>query len=115
MPNNSTLILPIHPSLRSGIRRSLTFSLKLLRLFIFFIVFSLVVFCIFQVNAYTKEIYLIQGYEKKLDRLTQEHRVLEINFAKANSLNNVDNYLQNFEKTNKIEYIRILENAVLAK
>jgi len=74
----------------------------------------LIVF-IYQLNAYTSEVYFIQNSEKKISELTQENKTLGINFAEANSLWNIGNYVQNFEKAGKIEYIRVLESTVLAK
>lgn len=70
---------------------------------------------IYQLNAYTSEVYFIQSSEKKISEFTQENKTLGINFAKANSLLNIGNYVQNFEKAGKIEYIRVLESTVLAK
>lgn len=70
--------------------------------------FSLITY-IFQVNFFTQEVYLIRDYEKNLTRLTQENENLEINFSKASSLSNIENYLQgqNFEKASQIKYIQI--------
>lgn len=70
---------------------------------------------IYQLNAYTSEVYFIQSSEKKINEFTQENKTLGINFAKANSLWNIGNYVQNFEKAGQIEYIRVLESTVLAK
>lgn len=65
----------------------------------------------------TKEVYLIQDYEKQIVRLSQENEDLEINFSKSSSFVNLDAYLQtqNFEKTTKVKYISVLENQVAAK
>ncbi len=111
MNNTLTLSLPISSISRFRI------SLKVLWIFISILTLSLLVACIFQINAYTKEVYLIQNYEKKLNQLTLENKILEVNFSEVNSLNNVGNYVQNnvFEKANKIDYIRLLEGTALAK
>ena len=79
------------------------------------VVFSLLVVCILQLNAYTREIYFIQDYESRLVQLKGEGRFLEVNFSKVNSLNNMGNYAQSFEKAEEIEYIRVLEGTALAK
>jgi len=94
-----------------------TFLSRFFWLVMFFITISLVAACVFQLNAQTKEIYLLGQYEKQLNQLTQENKVLEINFSQTNSLNNIGDLAQNqvFEKTGKIEYIRVLESTALAK
>ncbi len=111
MNNTLTLSLPISSISRFRI------SSKFLWIFISILTLSLLVVCIFQINAYTNEVYLIQNYEKKLNQLTRENKILEVNFSEVNSLNNVGNYVQNnvFEKANKIDYIRLLEGTALAK
>ncbi|MDD2696636.1 MAG: hypothetical protein PHE52_00560 [Candidatus Pacebacteria bacterium] len=93
----------------------LNFRLKFLWILLSSVVFSLLAVCVFQLNAYTSQVYLISDYEKKLNYLNQENKMLEINFSKANSLVNIGNYVQNFEKANKIEYVRVLESTALAK
>ena len=112
MNNTLTLSLPISSTSRFRIK-----GFKVLWIFISILTLSLLVVCIFQINAYTKEVYLIQNYEKKLNQLTRENKILEVNFSEVNSLNNVGNYVQNnvFEKANKIDYIRLLESTALAK
>ena len=69
---------------------------------------SLVIY-IFQVNFLTREVYLIGNYEKQMAQLTQENENLAIGFSKANSLTNLDHYLQNekFEKVSQVKYIQI--------
>lgn len=83
---------------------------------IFISILALLVFYIFQVNTLTKETYLIQSCEKKLSQLSGENETLEVNFSKANSLTNIENYLQrqNFEKVSQVKYIHILESSVAA-
>ena len=97
------------------IRLKLSLGLKFFLIFILLIIFSFLIVFIYQLNAYTAEIYFIQNSEKKINQLTQENKTLGINLAKANSLWNIGNYVQNFEKAGKIEYIRVLESTVLAK
>ena len=112
MNNALTLSLPISSTSRFRIK-----GFKVLWIFILILTLSLLAVCIFQISAYTKEIYLIQNYEKKLNQLTRENKILEVNFSEVNSLNNVGNYVQNsvFEKANKIDYIRLLESTALAR
>jgi len=74
-------------------------------------------FYIFQINALAKETYLIQGYEKELNRISGTNEALEVNFSKANSLKNIENYIQakNFKKVTQVKYIHILEGSVAAR
>jgi len=75
------------------------------------------VFYIFQVNALTRETYLIKNYEKNLGQLSSESETLKVDFSKVNSLSNLENYLQNgnFEKVTQVKYIQILESSLAAR
>ena len=72
---------------------------------------------IFQVNALTFESYQIQNYQKKIENLTRENKILEINSFRMNSLANIKNEIQNlgFQKIDKIHYIQILESQMVSK
>ena len=100
-----------------GASLKLSFNTKSLTVVLFGILVSLFAISILQVNAYTRELYLLQDYEARISQLTEENRYLEINFTKANSLNNIGDFVQNmiFEKADKIEYIKVLETTALAK
>lgn len=89
---------------------------KLILVLNFISILVLLVFYIFQVNALTKETYLIQSCQKKLSQLSAENETLEVNFSRANSLANIEDYLQNqnFEKVSQVKYIYILESSVAA-
>ena len=75
------------------------------------------VFYIFQVNTEVSERYLIQKYEKKINELSKENKNLEVGSAQVTSLDKVIEQIAslNFEKTDKIHYIRVLETQVVAK
>ena len=90
---------------------------KLIKATISISILFLLSFYIFQVNSLSKEIYLIENYEKQLNQLSEENEALEINFSKVNSLKNIVSYVetQNFERVNKIKYIRILETLVVLR
>ena len=114
MNNNSQAIalnLPIAKIFKFSL------SLKFIGFFTALIILSLLIVCVFQINAYTGEYYLLQEYEGRMSQLAQDGKMLEINFSQANSLNNMGVYVQNqiFEKTDSVEYIRVLESTVLAK
>jgi len=96
--------------------KKLIWTSPALRPIIFILILALLVFYIFQVNALTKETYLIQSCEEKLSQLSGENETLEVNFSKVNSLANIENYLQNqnFEKVSQVKYIHILESSVAA-
>lgn len=69
---------------------------------------------IFQVNAFTQEVFLIKYYKNHLNSLSDNKENLEISLAQSSSLNNIEAYLKekNFTKPSKIKYIRILETSV---
>jgi hypothetical protein len=99
---------PISISLKPG------FVLRIFWTFIFVSIISLLVFYVFQINVLIGENYLLTNQEKKLTEIKREAEVLKIDFAKANSLTNIENYFENrvFEKTNEVKYIQILESSV---
>ncbi|MFH1714533.1 MAG: hypothetical protein ABH831_03005 [Candidatus Nealsonbacteria bacterium] len=112
--NKSTSIsttFPLELSFRPVLNRGFMFILA------FGTLLSLFIILILQINAYTKETYLIQEYESRLSQLVQESKSLEINFSKANSLNNISYHLngQAFEKVGQIDYIKVLGGTALAK
>lgn len=104
-------VLPLQTSFK------LVLNKRSLAVILFGLIFSLFILSILQVNAYTRETYLLQNYEKRISQLAEENKTLEINFSKANSLNNMGGFVQNmtFEKAGEIEYIKVLEATVLAK
>jgi len=78
---------------------------------------SLLVFYVFQINEIIREDYLTKNYLKKIDALSQESKLLEINFAHTNSLGVVEEKPRalNFERVQKIKYIQILEASLVTK
>lgn len=92
-------------------------SFKIFSAFLIAAIFSLLLTCVYQLNRHTQEVYLIKDIEKKINQLSKENKVLEINFSSANSLKNINNYLQNqsFVKVGKVEYVYLLEGTALAK
>jgi len=97
--------------------KKLNFFSKTFWVVMLFVTVTLIVACVFQLNSQVQETYLIKQYENKLNQLTQENKVLEIDYSKTNSLNNIGALAQNqvFEKAQKIEYIRVLESTAWAK
>ncbi len=87
----------------------------LLILSIIFIILFLAVY-IFQISTVISQGYQIQSYQKKIDEVAQTNKNLEINTVKINSLENIDAKIQElgFEKTDKIDYLQILEGPVVS-
>ena len=75
------------------------------------------VFYIFQVCSEVSERYLIQREEQRLNNLTAEVKKMEVISVQAESLDNIMNLIKNtsFEKAEKIHYIRVVGNKVVAK
>lgn len=78
---------------------------------------ALTIFYIFQINSQVSGKYSVKQYESQLEEVLIANKRLEVDFIQNNSLNNAVGLVSslNFEDTNKIEYIRILDNQVVAK
>jgi hypothetical protein len=111
---NNVLILKPPISFSFPLRIKQKYSLKNFLTLNIILIVLLIGFCIFQVNSLITKGYLVQNYEKQLNDLTVENEGLEIKFGKINSLENIDTLVKNlnFEKVDKIYYIRILEGQV---
>lgn len=92
-------------------------ALKLFWIFSFTFVVFLLIFYVFQVNALVKEGYLFQSHEQKFAELREENKILEINFAKANSLPGLEERINNlnFIETGGVKYIQLLGSQVATK
>jgi len=115
MPQANRYLTPSLPVSIAPFSLKLGLNLKFLWGLLLLAIFSLLAVSIYQLNAYTAEIYFIHDSEKKIATLSQENKTLEINLAKADSLWTAGEYVHNFEKAGKIEYIRVLENTALAR
>ncbi|KPJ72991.1 hypothetical protein AMJ48_02825 [Parcubacteria bacterium DG_74_1] len=104
--------LVLSPPISINFRLSL--ALRIFWTFVSILIISLLIFYVFQINTLTGENYLLTHREKKLAEIKKEAEILKIDFAKANSLVNIENYFQNrgFEKASEVKYIRILETSV---
>ncbi len=87
---------------------------KILILTAFSIIFSLLIFYIFQINNLVSKSYSLQSYQKNIEKISLENDKMESNLADAGSLQNAEVRISElgFEKITKIHYIQILENAV---
>lgn len=74
-------------------------------------------FYVFQVNSQVSERYQIRKYEKKIDKILGENKMLEISAAQTNSLDRIASLVgdKNFEKIDKIDYVKILNGQVVKK
>lgn len=83
----------------------------------FILIIFLVIFYIFQVNAITASMYLIKNYDKKIESISQENKLLEIKFSQANSLENLRSLVENLdlEEVGKVDYIKVPEGTVVIK
>ena len=104
--------LVLNPPISINLRLNL--ALKVFWLFTFSSIVFLLFFYVFQINSLTGQNYILNNQEKKLAELKKEAGILKIDFAKANSLANIETYFQNqgFKKTGQIKYIRISETSV---
>lgn len=90
---------------------------KILCMFSFFTVLVLFIYALFQVNSIVQNTYLLQDYENTLEELSEENSKLGVQFSQLNSLENLEVLIQDldYEKVNRIKYIRILEGQVVVK
>ena len=74
-------------------------------------------FYIFQIDKTAANGFLIENYEKNVAALSLQNENLEVNSVQFGSLENLELLVKNlnFEKTGKIDYIRILESTVVKK
>lgn len=91
--------------------------LKIFWIITSFSIIFLLAFYIFQVNSFTREVYLIENYEKKLTKFKKENEDLEIIFSQKNSLSNLTDYIstQKFKKITEVKYIKILASPIAEK
>ena len=78
------------------------------------ICFAMLVFYVFLINHLTGGTYIIKDYNKQINTLTQENKILEDNFAQSQFLGSVQEKTQilGFEKTTKVNYVEILDNSL---
>ncbi len=74
-------------------------------------------FYIYQINAEVSEKYLIENLQKRAENLSQENKELEISSVEVGSLANIIQVIEqlDFEKTNKVEYIQVVDTQVVKR
>ncbi|GEM_PF-2273915 len=72
---------------------------------------------IYQVNAETSEKYSVQDFEKRASDISEENNSLEISSAQTASLDNIAQAIEHleFEKTDKVYYIQVMNTQVVTK
>lgn len=93
-------------------------NLKTIWILSFLLITLLLVFYIIQLNMLFLETNLIKNYEKKLNDITKENKILEISSVQVNSLGDIDSQIAEkfnefgFEKVKDVHYINVLESTV---
>ena len=77
----------------------------------FLMILCLSVFYVFCINDMTSGTYLIKDYQKKINNLSEEGKILEQEFAKTSFMGTIGYKTQemSFEKVKEVRYIQILE------
>lgn len=81
------------------------------------LIIFLLALCVFQFNKEASERYLIKEYKAKAASIELENKMLEIKFEELSSLDNILASVEkmNFEKTNKVNYIKIINNQIVSR
>lgn len=77
----------------------------------------LLAFYIFQISSVVSVSYQIQENKQKINELSQENEILEINSSQIGSLTNIENKIQElgFEKIEEIYYVKVPETPIVTK
>lgn len=92
-------------------------SFKIAYLFSFFMVIALSSLYVHQIIDYTKETYFIQSYQKKIDSLSTEVKVLSYKSSASLPLSKVEEIAlsMNFTEVENINYIEVMGNKVVVR
>lgn len=92
-------------------------SLRLFLVASFFLTMGLSAYFVYQMQAEVSERYLANKYLSDLSKIFEENQKLEMSLIEANTFNNVSDLMQklNFEKVDKISYIKVLSGQVVKK
>jgi len=91
---------------------------KVLIIILFVIlIIGLLTFYVFQINLEVSGRYLIKDYKKRITELSNQNKILAINSTQNGSLEKMAEIIasQDFEKIDKIHYIRILDTQIVVK
>lgn len=83
----------------------------------FILIVSLLIFYIFQISEIARVSFAISAHEQEAAKLFQQNKNLEISLFQRNSLFSLETMVNelNYEKVNKINYIRFINSQVAAK
>ncbi len=72
---------------------------------------------IFQLNDIVEKLYLISDQKKNLSQLSEENKVLKLEFSQNGSLKNLEDLAAklDFEKVKEIKYIQITKDSFVIK
>ena len=75
------------------------------------------IFYVFQINTEISVRFSIKEYQKRITELSNQNKILAINSTQNGSLEKMAEIIasQDFEKIDKIHYIRVLNTQVVAK
>ncbi len=81
------------------------------------LLFSLLAISVWQINSYSRDVFLLQNASHKLNAVAKENKILEINFNKSNSLVNFSASVgdQAFEKATNVAYLQVLDKKVVSR
>jgi len=79
----------------------------------FLISLSLAILYVFGINHMIQGSYLIKEYQRQIETLSKENKVLEADFAKTSFMGTIREKTQamSFEKVKKVKYMQILETS----
>ncbi len=90
---------------------------KLIYISSVFFLLALMSLYVFQIYGLTKETYLVEKYQKKIDAYTQESNNLEYRFLQNNSFHEIETLASEFDfkQAERISYIEVLGSEVVVK
>ncbi len=95
----------------------LKFNLKFFWSLGFILIALLLGLYVFQINALISDTYRVQLHQKSIYELSEGNRILEINSAKLNYLQNLTEKSEalGLERIETINYIHVIDTSVAAK
>jgi len=94
-----------------------TLKIKTIAVLAVSLVAFLSIFYIYQTNKEVSERYLVKDYTKRISQFSEENKDLEIRSTESGSLDKIAQLIEStdYEKTEKIHYIKVLNGYVVAK
>ncbi len=114
--NNELILIPPFSIIRKLVFK-IKFNWKTIWVLGFIAIIIFLFLYIIQINTLAEETYRIQDYQNKIATITQENDIIFVNSLKKSSLSNVETLIKDlgFEKTQKIQYIHVLDRQVVAR